>query len=385
LAIAINIFLTLLKIIFGIVGHSQALIADGLHSLSDLLVGAMTLVAAKYSMQPPDAEHPYGHGRIETLVTIAGGILLLLMAAALLIDAQRRLFEPEILLLPTSISLIAALLSIVVKEAIYHYTIYVAERVDSPMLRANAWHHRSDAISSIIVFIGVGGTMLGILWLDAVATIGIGFMIGYIGFSLSFPGLKELVDTGLKPAQLIEIKNIILSVSGVHDLHKLRTRKMGIYVLVDVHILVDSHISISECHKISETVRTTLMAKIPEITEVLIHADIETDEMAITTSDLPFRDEIMARLQPRWQSLEATDAIEKITLHYLSGKLTIDIDLPLTIVHNFNEAQLLSQQFAESVANDPDIDAINVYYRSITMNQELNVFKNNELNKLISN
>jgi len=241
LAITINIFLTFLKIIFGIIGHSQALIADGLHSLSDLLVGAMTLVAAKYSTQPPDAEHPYGHGRIETLVTIAGGILLLLMAAALLIDAQRRLFEPELLLLPTSISLVAAILSIAIKEAIYHYTIYVAKRVDSPMLRANAWHHRSDAISSIIVFIGVGGTMLGVLWLDAVATIGIGLMIGYVGFSLSFPGLKELVDTGLKKEQLIEIKNIILSVNGVRDLHQLRTRKMGIYVLVDVHIVVDPH------------------------------------------------------------------------------------------------------------------------------------------------
>ncbi len=182
LAITINILLTLLKIIFGIIGHSQALIADGLHSLSDLLVGVVTLIAAKYSTQPPDVEHPYGHGRIETLATIAGGGLLLLMAAGLLIDVTMRLFEPASLLQPTSISLAAALLSIFIKEGIYQYTIYVAKRVCSPMLRANAWHHRSDAISSVIVFIGVGGSMLGFLWLDAVATIGISIMIGYIGF-----------------------------------------------------------------------------------------------------------------------------------------------------------------------------------------------------------
>ncbi len=384
LAITINIFLTLLKIIFGIVGHSQALIADGLHSLSDLLVGAMTLVAAKYSTQPPDAEHPYGHGRIETLVTIAGGGLLLLMAAGLLIDAQRRLFQPELLLIPTSISLVAAILSIAIKEAIYHYTIYVAKRVNSPMLRANAWHHRSDAISSIIVFIGVGGTMLGFLWLDAVATIGIAFMIGYVGFSLSFPGLKELVDTGLKKTQLIEIKEIVQSVSGVRDLHQLRTRKMGIYALVDIHILLDPHISISEAHKISESVRTRLIAKIPEITDVLVHGDVENDEIALTTLNLPFRDEILARLQSRWQSLEAASAIEQITLHYLSGKLTIDIDLPLTIVQNVKEAQLLSQQFANLAVNEPDIDTINVYYRCPAQKPP-HIFKVSELGKLIGN
>jgi len=119
----------------------------------------MTLIGAKYSTQPPDLKHPYGHGRIETLVTIAGGALLLLMAAALLIDVQRRLFEPTLLLQPTSISLAAAILSIAIKEAIYQYTMYVAKRVRSPMLQANAWHHRSDAISSMIVFIGVGGSM----------------------------------------------------------------------------------------------------------------------------------------------------------------------------------------------------------------------------------
>ncbi|OAD22222.1 Cation efflux protein, partial [Candidatus Thiomargarita nelsonii] len=116
LAITINTLLTIIKILFGIVGQSQALIADGLHSLSDLLVGAITLVAAKYSTQPPDLEHPYGHGRIETLATIAGGGLLLLMAGGLLIDAQRRLFEPELLLQPTAISLAAVILSIVIKE-----------------------------------------------------------------------------------------------------------------------------------------------------------------------------------------------------------------------------------------------------------------------------
>jgi cation diffusion facilitator family transporter len=378
LAITINISLTILKIAFGIVGQSQALIADGLHSLSDLLVGVITLVAAKYSTQPPDVEHPYGHSRIETLATIAGGGLLLLMAAGLLIDVVRRLFEPELLLLPTSISLVAALLSIVIKEAIYQYTMYIAKRVRSPMLRANAWHHRSDAISSLIVLIGVGGSMLGFLWLDAVATIGISFMIGYIGLSLSLPGINELIDTGLEKEQLIEITEIVQSTPGVRGSHRLRTRKMGINVLVDIHIVVDPHISVSEGHKISEAVRTRLIAEMPEIVEVLVHTDVENDELDRTTYNLPFRDEITARLQQRWQSLGAAGAIERMTLHYLSGRLIIDIYLPFTIAPNIKEAQLLSQRFAELVADDPEIDTINIYYRST---ESIQIFKIGELRK----
>ncbi|RKZ84234.1 MAG: cation transporter [Candidatus Parabeggiatoa sp. nov. 1] len=383
LAVTINILLTIIKIVFGIVGHSQALIADGLHSLSDLLVGAMTLVAAKYSTQPPDAEHPYGHGRFETLVTIAGGGLLLLMAAGLLIDAQRRLFEPELLLQPTTISLVAAILSIAIKEAIYHYTIYIADRVRSPMLRANAWHHRSDAISSVIVFVGVAGTMMGFLWLDAVATIGISLMIGYVGFSLSLPGISELMDTGLEKQELIEIKELIHSVEGVRGLHQLRTRKMGINVLVDTNILVDPRISVSESHQICEAVRTRLMAEMPEITDVLVHIDPENDEQSQPTLNLPFRNEITARLQQHWQSLGVAGAIEQITLHYLFGKLTVDIDLPLTIVPDIKEAQLLSQHFADLVAFYPDIDAINIYYRSTTAHKPIQIFKVNELRKFM--
>ncbi len=385
LAITINILLTFIKIIFGIVGQSQALIADGLHSLSDLLVGAITLVAAKYSTQPPDLEHPYGHGRIETLATIAGGVLLLLMAGGLLIDAQRRLFEAELLLRPTGISLAAVILSIVIKEAIYHYTIYVANRVRSPMLRANAWHHRSDAISSVIVFVGVAGTMLGFLWLDAVATIGIAFMIGYIGFSLFLPGINELVDRGLKPEQLIEIKEIIQSVEGICALHQLRTRKMGVNVLVDVHILVDPRLSVSEGHQIGEAVRTRLMAQREEIAEVLVHIDPEHDDKPQPTWNLPLRDEITARLQQHWQSNEVGGAIEQITLHYLSGKLTVDIDLPLTVVPDFKEAQVLSQRFAEWVALEPSIDAINVYYRATASHSAKRVLKPSDLQRLIGN
>jgi len=380
LAVVINILLTIIKIFFGIEFQSQSLIADGMHSLSNIFVDIMILIAAKYSMQPPNAKYPYGYRRITTVVTIAAGVLLLLIAAGLFIDVMKRLSEVETLLEPSAISLVIAIFSFIIKETLYHYTIYVAKRVHSPMLRANAWHHRADALSSCIVVIGVLGFMAGFLWLDAIAAIVISLMIAYIGFLECIHGINQLIDSGLGKEQLSKIRYIVKSVDGVHSIHQLRTRKMGIYALVDMRILVAPRISVSESHKICETIEARLKTNMEKVIEVLIHVDLEGEKMDKITLQLPFRSKIIARLRQRWQSLEAQNAIEQITLHYLSGKMTIDVDLPLSIVQNIKEAQLLSQRFSELVANDPDIHAINIYYRS-TVSQP--VLKRSELQKFI--
>ena len=359
-----NILLSIIKIVFGVYDRSQALIADGLHSLSDLISDGLVLVAAKYSSQDADADHPYGHGRFETLATVAVGGLLILVAVGMLVDAGRRLFEPALLWQPTSISLAVALLSIFVKEALYQYTIYIAKRERSQMLRANAWHHRSDAISSIIVLVGVAGSMAGVLWLDAVAAIGVSIMIAHIGWSLGFSGVSELVDTGLSDKQLVEIKNIVQAVDGVRTLHGLRTRKMGATALVDVHILVNPRISVSEGHQIGEIVRASVVNKLDDITDVLVHIDPENDEEIRSNLNLPLRTEVTRRLQKCWEPLEASHAIDKITLHYLAGQLTVDIYLSLTVLQDMQMAppQTLSQCFTELLANEPNIHDIQVYY-----------------------
>jgi len=358
-----NILLTIVKLVFGIIGRSQALIADGLHSLSDLISDSVVLVAAKYSTQEADADHPYGHGRFETLATVIIGGLLLLVAGGMLIDAGRRLFEPQLLWQPTVWSLVVIILSVLIKEALYQYTLSVAKSMRSQMLRANAWHHRSDAISSVIALVGVAGSMLGFPWLDAVAAIGVCFMIGHIGWSLGFSGVNELVDTGLDKKQIIEIKEIISSVEGVRTLHELRSRKMGSNALVDVHILVDPCISVSEGHQIAEIVRTRLIRAIEEINDVLVHIDTENDDKSRLNLNLPLPNDIKRELQLKWQDLKATRAIEQITLHYLGGKLTIDIYFSLTIVQNIEDARALSQDVAQLAADDPNIQNINVYYR----------------------
>ena len=362
LGVVANILLSIVKLVFGLVGHSQALIADGLHSLSDLISDGVVLVAAKYSTLEADANHPYGHARFETLATVAVGGLLLLVAVGMLIDAGRRLFEPELLWQPTQVSLAVVVLSILLKEALYQYTRHVAKQVRSTMLQANAWHHRSDAISSIIVLVGIVGSLLGFPWLDAVAAIGVSLMIAHIGWSLGSGGISELVDTGLESQKISQIRTMIRSVDGVRTLHDLRTRYMGANALVDVHILVNPRISVSEGHQIGETVRILLIREIEEIAEVLVHVDPENDENSKSNLGLPLRNEITTRLQQCWQSLEAADAVEQITLHYLSGRLTVDIYLSLSILQDIKEAPALSQRFVELARDDPDIDTIRVYY-----------------------
>lgn len=271
--VGINILLAVFKLMFGLIGQSQALIADGLHSLSDLISDGVVLIAAKYSVREADAEHPYGHGRFETLATVIVGCLLLTLAIGMLIDAGYRLLTPTLLLQPTLLTLWVAAFSILAKEGLYQYTLYVAKQIRSHMLHANAWHHRSDAISSIIVLIGVAGSILGLPWLDAVAAIGVSFMIAQIGWQLGWRSINELLDKGLEHEKIKQVEAIILSVEGVHSLHNLRSRYMGMNVLVDVHIVVDGAISVFEGHEIGEVVRHRLIEEIEELTEVLVHID----------------------------------------------------------------------------------------------------------------
>jgi len=360
--ILINIVLTIIKVVFGFLDHSQALIADGLHSLSDLISDAVILIAARYSSQGADKEHPYGHARFETLASVIIGGLLVVVAIGMLIEATRRLLHPDSSLQPTSISLIVAIISILSKEILYHFTVFVAKQVRSEMVLANAWHHRSDALSSVIVVGGVAGAMAGLPWLDAVAAMSVSVMIAHIGWSLGRRGASELVDTGLDNDKVSAIKEIIASVDGVRTLHELRTRSMGTQALVDVHLLVNPKISVSEGHQIGETVRTRLVNQVDAVLEVIVHIDPEDDENNSPNLDLPLRSEVVSRLKQRWQSLEAAQAIHRFNLHYLAGKLMVEIYLPLQVVTTTQEAQALAQRFAELANEEPQIYTIKVYY-----------------------
>jgi cation diffusion facilitator family transporter len=358
----VDLLLGVVKILIGNTAHSQALIADGVHSLSDLATDFLVLFAAKHSHRAADAEHPYGHGRIETVATVVLGVALTAVAIGISWDAVRRLLDPVLLLHPGWLALAVAFVSIVAKEIIYQYTARAGRRLRSNMLLANAWHSRSDAISSIVVVIGVGGAMAGLPYLDAIAAVAVALMIAMIGWKLLWKSLKELIDTSLDTDQVDAIRKEILDVSGVRALHLLRTRHSGSDALVDVHIQVDPALSVSEGHQIGEYVRTKLIDQIDEVTDVTVHIDPEDDELASPCTNLPLRDEILRRLDAQWQGLDEVPAIDKVLLHYLDGKVHVDVIIPLDAVGP-ETARKVSTRLIEAAQGAEDIGEVRVYYR----------------------
>lgn len=360
---ALDLALGIIKIIGGWFGHSQALIADGVHSLSDLATDVLILYAAKHAHAEADEEHPYGHGRIETAATVGLGVALILISIGIVYDGARALLEPDKLLVPKAWAMALAALSVIGKEWVYHYTMRYARRLKSEMLRANAWHSRSDAISSVVVIIGVGGALLGVTSLDAIAALVVAIMIGKIGFDVARRSMSELIDTGVDAEHLEEIRTMIQSVDGVEDLHLLRTRRMAGQVLVDVHLILhDPRVSVSEGHQISETVRSVLIRHFDEIADVTVHIDPEDDEHAAPGKHLGLRNQVLRRLEAHWQHLPAARQIRRVNLHYLNGRIHVEVELPRNLAADANQSGEISAAFAAAAAGDPDIAGIRVLY-----------------------
>ncbi len=361
----INAVLAVIKLSFGYLAHSQALIADGLHSLSDLTSDFLLLFAAKHASRDADEDHPYGHGRIETLFGIVQGSILGVFALGIAYDAGQRLFDPARLLQPESSALLIALVSVLAKEGLYHYTIRAARKLRSNMLRGNAWDHRSDAISSIIVMVGVAGTLGGLPYLDALAAIGVALMILKISWALIWQSVRELIDTALDSEQVDKIRSKIMRVNGVERVHMLRTRTSGRDALVDVHIQVDPALSVSEGHHIGEKVRDDLIAEIEEIADVTVHIDPEDDETSSPCDHLPLRDQVLPALQACWQGLPAADAIEDadVTLHYLDGEIHVELVLPLECAPDRASAQALTAEYQRRADAIKGVGGVRLLYR----------------------
>lgn len=356
----VDLVLAVAKVAVGFVSGSQALIADGVHSFSDLVTDVMVLVAAKHGSQEADEDHPYGHARYETIATVALGIALIMVGVGIAYDAIRRLYEPELLLHPGWLAFVVACISIAAKEAIFRYTMHVANKLRSNLLRANAWHSRSDAISSVIVAIGVLGSIAGLEYLDAIAAIGVAFMIAKIGADFSWHSIRELVDTGLDAEVVVKIKDIIRSVRGVESLHFLRTRRMGADALVDVHIQVDPKVSVSEGHQISESVRQKLIEEVNEVSEVLVHIDPEDDEVTTSSDGLPLREDILLKLKQEWHDIPLAENIEDVTLHYLDGKIHLELHIPLNAAKDIQQARDAAEEIRHACKKIEEIGDVRI-------------------------
>lgn len=279
LGAAVNTMLTAIKILAGIFGRSAAMVADGVHSLSDLLSDFVVLVFTHISSKGRDKGHSFGHGKFETLATSLVSLLLIVVGAKMMasgIESIIAVFSGEVLPRPGYIALAAALISIVAKEIIYRMTAKVGEDYGSQVVIANAWHHRSDALSSIGSLLGIGGAIvLGEKWtvLDPIVSCCISVAIIIVALKIGMPALSELLDASLPEAVEAEIVRIAGSVDGVMDIHDLKTRKNGVSVIIEAHILVDASLSIVEAHDVSSRVEDALTARFGPETQVSIHVE----------------------------------------------------------------------------------------------------------------
>jgi cation diffusion facilitator family transporter len=274
-----NIVLTAGKIVAGIFGRSAAMVADGIHSLSDLLSDAVVLVFTHISSKGKDRDHSFGHGKFETLATLIVSIILVTVGGNLMSNGIRSIigvFNGIEIPKPGYIALIAAAVSIALKEWLYHATVRVGKKTGSTVVIANAWHHRSDALSSIGSLIGIGGAIvLGDKWtvLDPLASCLISIAIIVVAVKMALPSLAELLETSLPEDIEQEIIRIASSVKGVNDIHDLKTRRNGISFIIDAHIVVNPEMSIVEAHDISTDVEEALRMKYGPETQLSIHVE----------------------------------------------------------------------------------------------------------------
>ncbi|MFA6592746.1 MAG: cation diffusion facilitator family transporter [Bacteroidales bacterium] len=275
----VNLVLTIFKIIAGIFGRSAAMVADGMHSLSDLISDIVVLVFVRISSRQVDKGHDYGHGKFETLATLIVSLMLLFVGVNLMISGTKSIIsiaKGSTVASPTWLALSAAILSIVSKEILYQYTIRSAKRVNSPVMEANAWHHRSDAFSSIGSFIGIGGAMLlGKKWtiLDPLTGCVISLLILWMAVKLAIPAINDLVETSLPDDVEDDIIGTARCVQGVKDIHDLKTRKNGPAIIMSAHIVVDPLITVCEAHEIVTKVEDAIKAKFGNDTVISIHIE----------------------------------------------------------------------------------------------------------------
>ncbi|CAH2803799.1 MAG: Cobalt/zinc/cadmium resistance protein CzcD [uncultured Caballeronia sp.] len=342
-SIAVNSVLMVAQIVVGVFAPSQALIADGVHSLSDLVSDFIVLLANRHSTAAPDSDHNYGHSRYETVASLFLGAFLIAVGVGMLWRAGERITNiqdiPEI----HASALIVAVIVLISKELLFRYMLSAAERVRSALLIANAWHARSDAASSLVVAIGIIGNMAGWRLLDPIAAAIVGFMVAQMGRTFGWDALQDLSDRALDFAETDKLRVLLTSTPGVRDVHELRTRKMGDLAIVDAHILVDPLISVSEGHYIAESARARLLTN-TRVVDALIHVDPENDQINPPPGKMPTRsavgDAVSALLGAHGLTYNA------LNLHYLSSGFDIDVTLP---------ADLSDDQLASLEPGDFDV------------------------------
>jgi len=325
ISVALNTILMVFQIVVGVVAHSQALVADGVHSLADLFSDFIVLTANRHSSAEPDDDHNYGHSRYETVASLLLGALLLAVGAGMLMRAGMRLTNFDQVPVVHASALVVALVVLVSKESLFRYMLHEAQRVRSAMLIANAWHARSDAASSLVVAIGITGSLFGLRVLDPIAAALVGFLIARMGWTFAWNALQDLTDRALDESESDVIRSALMTTPGVRDVHELRTRKMGDMALVDAHILVDPMISVSEGHYIAESARLKVLEH-AGVLDALIHVDPENDLLGRPAPGLPSREQLTHAINLALAPYKLT--VLSVNIHYLRHGIDMEVTLP---------------------------------------------------------
>jgi cation diffusion facilitator family transporter len=373
-AILTNASLALGQVVIGIFAHAFSLVADAAHTFSDLVTDFMVLFAGHHSTEPADLNHPYGHGRIETITSLLLGASLVVVGIGFLwtsgIRLQSMAGQPQL----HPAALVMALVALLAKEVLFRFTLAASRKLRAPLLEANAWHARSDAASSLVVAIGIGGSLAGYPFLEPLAAAVVGFLIVHMGIRLGWQAIRELIDTGLPEEEIERLRQAIIATPGVIGLHEFRSRRMANRVLCDAHIQVDPRITVSEGHYISVEVARAVRSAHEEVSEVLVHIDTENDEppdQPAAAGDVP-----AAALPTRHATAEAlgllfndlgglsdnAPLIQRFQMHYIEQGIEVEVFLaPGAHVNTADAADALKQRTESWLAAHPHYHKITWY------------------------
>ena len=356
---ASNLILSIIKFAGGIIGHSAAMIADATHSVSDLLTDMIVLIMLKVGQKPKDEDHPYGHGKAETLGTTVVGFIIISVGIGLAYEAWE-MIQSGIARIPEPLAAGTALISIFIKEWLFRYTRSVGEKSNNSLLLANAWHHRSDAISSIAALVGIIGAMLGFPALDPIAATMVAFMIMKVGYELTLGGFRDLMDTALDEKDTQSIQVAIDDVSGVLKSHDLRTRKIGGEILMDVHIQVDSDLTVTEGHEVAERVRRKLIKNYPNTQDVLVHVDGYDDSEVESIYNIS-RDDVEFLLTSILANTDGKLKKTQLRIHHLKGKNIVELYLHGDSTKTIAEIETSLKEIKSDLLKNEHIDGVKLY------------------------
>ena len=359
-AILTNAALAIGQVIVGLFANAFSLVADATHTLSDLVTDIMVLLAARSGAEPADKNHPYGHGRIETVASLALGVVLLGVGLGFLWSSGLRLQSTGQLPALHPAALVMAIFTLAAKEGLFRFTLRAARRLKAPVLEANAWHARSDAASSLVVAAGIGGSLAGYPFLEPLAAAVVGFLIAHMGVRLAWRAVRELIDTGLPEEELDRLRTTISETPGVAGLHDLRTRRMADKVLCDAHVRVDPRITVSEGHRVSDAVYFRVRAAHPDVQEVLVHIDAEDDGdlQVVPPGPLPGRQQV-AELVREIIGADGPAPL-RVQIHYLGDRLEVEVLLPACPQ---SDLDALKRRATDRIDQDPIYRSIDFYAR----------------------